>query len=119
LTRQIRNAFQTAIALVEAEAEQTDPSQPKPILGKLQFELVAEGSREFDSYLMESLQGANDNVATNFDESSKTAVAAPLSNLALNTSNVSLQSASSSGSDDEVGSTSKDRDNTAPHLERA
>ncbi|CCF35661.1 hypothetical protein CH063_01351 [Colletotrichum higginsianum] len=49
--RQIRNAFQTAIALVEYQDMSKDADEPKPSLGKKQFKSVAQGSREFDDYL--------------------------------------------------------------------
>ncbi|KAJ0165467.1 hypothetical protein CTA2_11160 [Colletotrichum tanaceti] len=49
--RQIRNAFQTAIALVEHQYMSKDADEPKPSLGKKQFKSVAQGSREFDDYL--------------------------------------------------------------------
>ncbi|KAK1561755.1 uncharacterized protein LY79DRAFT_530822 [Colletotrichum navitas] len=49
--RQIRNAFQTAIALVEYQYMTKDADEPKPSLGKKQFKSVAQGSREFDNYL--------------------------------------------------------------------
>ncbi|KAH7144593.1 hypothetical protein B0J13DRAFT_47647 [Dactylonectria estremocensis] len=61
--RQIRNAFQTSIALVENQVANISPGQPKPVLGKEQFKVVAQGSREFDSYLMRTLQGADDEIA--------------------------------------------------------
>ncbi|KAF7549935.1 hypothetical protein G7Z17_g6069 [Cylindrodendrum hubeiense] len=61
--RQIRNAFQTSIALVENQVAQLGPDQPKPVLGKEQFKVVAQGSKEFDSYLMRTLQGADDEIA--------------------------------------------------------
>ncbi|KAH8885480.1 hypothetical protein GQ53DRAFT_628393, partial [Thozetella sp. PMI_491] len=61
--RQIRNAFQTAIALVEHEAAQRGSGQPVPVLGKSQFDLVARGSKEFDSYLIKTLQGGDDEIA--------------------------------------------------------
>ncbi|KAF4992487.1 hypothetical protein FDECE_13703 [Fusarium decemcellulare] len=50
--RQIRNAFQTAIALTEHESMNTDPDDLKPSLGKKQFETVADGFRKFDEYLI-------------------------------------------------------------------
>ncbi|CAJ0543642.1 Ff.00g038530.m01.CDS01 [Fusarium sp. VM40] len=50
--RQIRNAFQTAIALAEHESMTMDVHGTKPSLGKEQFERVAEGFREFDEYLI-------------------------------------------------------------------
>lgn len=34
-----------------------------PVLGKHQFEIVAEGSREFDRYLMKTLHGGDDEIA--------------------------------------------------------
>uniref|UniRef100_A0A8H7N1J9 AAA+ ATPase domain-containing protein n=1 Tax=Bionectria ochroleuca TaxID=29856 RepID=A0A8H7N1J9_BIOOC len=61
--RQIRNAFQTAIALVEYDVSQMQPGDPKPSLGKKQFEVVAEGSRQFDDYLMRTLQGRDADIA--------------------------------------------------------
>jgi hypothetical protein len=63
LPRQIRNAFQTAIALVEYDVSQMQPGDPKPSLGKKQFEVVAEGSRQFDDYLMRTLQGRDADIA--------------------------------------------------------
>lgn len=61
--RQIRNAFQTTIALVENQVANLGAGQPKPVLGKEQFKVVAQGSKEFDSYLMRTLQGADDEIA--------------------------------------------------------
>jgi hypothetical protein len=51
--RQIRNAFQTAIALAEYEARQ--PGAETVYLGKKQFEIIAEASEEFDRYLKDTL----------------------------------------------------------------
>lgn len=61
--RQIRNAFQTAIALVEDEVAKQEPGMPKPKLGKAQFKIVAEGSRQFDKYLISTLQGPDNEIA--------------------------------------------------------
>lgn len=61
--RQIRNACQTAIALVEHEAAHLKAGQPIPALGKKHFETVAEGSKEFDRYLKRTLQGGDDEIA--------------------------------------------------------
>ncbi|KAL9118676.1 MAG: hypothetical protein Q9187_004778 [Circinaria calcarea] len=56
--RQIRNAFQTAVALAEYEAQdqrrKTDPANADPMpvrLGKEHFETVAAASMEFDLYM--------------------------------------------------------------------
>lgn len=49
--RQIRNAFQTAIALVEHDALHSTPDSPAPALGAAQFEIVAKASQEFEEYL--------------------------------------------------------------------
>ncbi|KAF4447063.1 AAA family ATPase [Fusarium austroafricanum] len=57
--RQIRNAFQTAIALAEHQSMTLAPGDPPPILGKEQFEVVARGSMQFDEYLNKTL-GATD-----------------------------------------------------------
>ncbi|KAH7312722.1 hypothetical protein B0I35DRAFT_437585 [Stachybotrys elegans] len=53
--RQIRNAFQTAIALAEHANITKGEDDPKPVLGKEQFEVVADGFREFDNYLIVTL----------------------------------------------------------------
>jgi len=67
--RQIRNAFQTAIALVEYEARQ--PGAELPSLGKAQFEIIAEASEEFDRYLKNTLGAVDADLArreqTRFD----------------------------------------------------
>ncbi|KAK2053544.1 P-loop containing nucleoside triphosphate hydrolase protein [Colletotrichum caudatum] len=61
--RQIRNAFQTAIALVEYQYMTKDADEPKPSLGKKQFKSVAQGSREFDDYLHSVLGSTEAEVA--------------------------------------------------------
>jgi hypothetical protein len=61
--RQIRNAFQTAIALTEHDSQQAEPGQPKPTLGKAQFQIVADGSKEFDRYLISTLGAAEADIA--------------------------------------------------------
>jgi hypothetical protein len=57
LFRQIRNAFQTAITLAEYDARQ--PGAEHITLGRAQFKIVAESSKEFDIYMKETL-GATD-----------------------------------------------------------
>lgn len=57
--RQIRNAFQTAIALAEYDAHQVQekyrlPTIPQPRLEVGQFQKVAKASRHFDEYLKET-----------------------------------------------------------------
>ena len=47
--RQIKNAFQTAIALAEFEAK--TKKQAKPVLTKAHFEIVAKATEGFDEYL--------------------------------------------------------------------
>src|SRR5690348_13165548 len=59
--RQIRNAFQTAIALVEDEAHR--PGAELPCLGKKQFEIVAQASEEFDKYLKKTLGAVDADLA--------------------------------------------------------
>ena len=54
--RQIRNAFQTAIALAEYDAK---PGE-KPILSRKQFITVAAASRDFDKYLKDTQRGKDD-----------------------------------------------------------
>lgn len=63
MKRQIRNACQTAIALVEHEAAHLEDGQPIPVLERKHFETVAEGSKEFDLYLKRTLQGRDDEIA--------------------------------------------------------
>ena len=55
--RQIRNAFQTAIALAEYDSRQ--PRTDKIVLGKAQFVKVAKASKEFDEYMTQT-QGATE-----------------------------------------------------------
>ncbi|KAK1727021.1 uncharacterized protein BDZ83DRAFT_573334 [Colletotrichum acutatum] len=57
--RQIRNAFQTAIALVEYQYISKEADEPKPSLGKKQFKKVAKGFKEFDNYLI-NVNGATE-----------------------------------------------------------
>ncbi|KAI0860878.1 hypothetical protein F4860DRAFT_503744 [Xylaria cubensis] len=61
--RQIRNAFQAAIALVEYDSQQTKDGAPRPALGEAQFNIVAESSREFDRYLVSTLGAADSDIA--------------------------------------------------------
>lgn len=69
LQRQIRNAFQTAIALAEFRATEAlavldPPPQPKPKLrielSKKHFVTVAQASKDFDDYLQRTLGGQNE-----------------------------------------------------------
>lgn len=53
--RQIRNAFQTAIALAEHKSKKRPPGDPLPVLGEEQFRVVASGFKEFDDYLVTTL----------------------------------------------------------------
>lgn len=48
---------------MEHEAALKKEGEPKPVLGKQQFEIVAAGSKEFDRYLMKTLQGGDDEIA--------------------------------------------------------
>ncbi|KAK0510391.1 hypothetical protein JMJ35_006823 [Cladonia borealis] len=65
--RQIRNAFQTAIALAEYEIhklkERFELTNPKPRLEVGQFEKVAEASRHFDEYIKVTLGSAEEDLA--------------------------------------------------------
>jgi hypothetical protein len=54
--RQIRNAFQTAIALAEYDA----PKGESPVLNRKQFEKVAAASKDFDQYLKDTQRGKDD-----------------------------------------------------------
>ncbi|KAF2253000.1 P-loop containing nucleoside triphosphate hydrolase protein, partial [Trematosphaeria pertusa] len=56
--RQIRNAFQTAVALAEYEhvgASNQANTPTKPVLERRHFEVVADASVEFDQYLQSTL----------------------------------------------------------------
>lgn len=64
--RQIRNAFQTAVALAEYEFERAAPSDKKsssspkhPVMTKEHFKLIAAASKEFNQYLNE-IYGADE-----------------------------------------------------------
>lgn len=66
--RQIRNAFQTAIALAEWDAHQITlkfkaPGPLKPRLGREHFERVAKASKHFDAYLKETQVGTVSDLA--------------------------------------------------------
>ncbi|KAF6809747.1 AAA family ATPase [Colletotrichum musicola] len=53
--RQIRNAFQTAIALTEHQGKTSKPGDALPVLGEMQFRMVASGFEKFDEYLIQTL----------------------------------------------------------------
>ena len=67
--RQIRNTFQTAIALAEYEIDKLQErfgkelTNPKPRLEVGQFEKVAEASRHFDEYIKATLGSAEEDLA--------------------------------------------------------
>ncbi|KAI1328142.1 hypothetical protein F5Y16DRAFT_398785 [Xylariaceae sp. FL0255] len=61
--RQIRNAFQAAIALVEYESQHTKDGDPKPALGAAQFQIIADSSKEFDRYLSSTLGAPEADIA--------------------------------------------------------
>ncbi|KAI0874099.1 hypothetical protein GGS24DRAFT_501119 [Hypoxylon argillaceum] len=61
--RQIRNAFQAAIALVEYDSQQRKEGEPRPTLGEAQFNIVADSSREFDRYLVSTLGAGDSDIA--------------------------------------------------------
>ncbi|KAI0157023.1 hypothetical protein GGR57DRAFT_501403 [Xylariaceae sp. FL1272] len=61
--RQIRNAFQAAIALVEYDSQNTKAGDPKPVLGAAQFRIVADSSKEFDRYLLATLGAGDSDIA--------------------------------------------------------
>ena len=68
--RQIRNAFQTAIALAEWDAYQSQlkfksPVPLKPRLESEHFERVAKASKHFDAYLKETQVGTMADLASN------------------------------------------------------
>lgn len=56
--RQIKNAFQTAIALAEFDAHR-NPGRRKPVLSLEHFKVVAQVSEDFDDYLVR-VHGGNE-----------------------------------------------------------
>ncbi|KAH0558875.1 hypothetical protein GP486_004494 [Trichoglossum hirsutum] len=71
--RQIRNAFQTAIALAEHEAKSPGSKgnaseRCTPILRKGHFEKVAEASAEFNRYLVQVFSGDDDSRRAELDQ---------------------------------------------------
>jgi len=63
--RQIRNAFQTAITLAEYSSRQSGAESTT--LGKEQFQIVAEASKEFDIYMKETLGATEADLARRED----------------------------------------------------
>jgi hypothetical protein len=61
--RQIRNAFQAAIALAEHDGQQIEPGKPIPTLGKAQFDIVAKSSEDFERYLLTTHGAAESDIA--------------------------------------------------------
>lgn len=61
--RQIKNAFQTAIALAEFDANKT---QGRPILALEHFKVVAQASEDFDDYLCRLHGGTEADLAKRF-----------------------------------------------------
>ncbi|KAK6207223.1 hypothetical protein LQW54_007424 [Pestalotiopsis sp. IQ-011] len=57
--RQIRNAFQTAIALAEFDVRDDGNDEPQAVMGKKQFKTIAKASIEFDNYLFHTHGGAD------------------------------------------------------------
>jgi hypothetical protein len=49
--RQIRNAFQTAIALAEFDVKEDQEGERQAVMGKKQFKIIADASVQFDDYL--------------------------------------------------------------------
>lgn len=57
--RQIRNAFQTAVAIANYEAKSENPPRP-PVIDATQFEKVAMSAKLFDRYLRDLNKGKTD-----------------------------------------------------------
>lgn len=77
--RQIRNAFQTAIALAEYEISKAQKrfkmaEVPVPRLEARQFEKVAEASKHFDEYIKETVGLEEDRARENFERRDDLAV---------------------------------------------
>ncbi|KAH0537570.1 hypothetical protein FGG08_005636 [Glutinoglossum americanum] len=67
--RQIRNAFQTAIALAEFEAKSEGGETKRvPYLTKAHFKKVAEASAEFNHYLVQVYRGDDDSRRAELDQ---------------------------------------------------
>jgi hypothetical protein len=117
--RQIRNAFQTAIALIEHETQQADSGQPKPALGKAQFQIVAKGSKDFERYLFSALGAADSDIAIREGvradrfanvELASASTSAPATMPSRKPTRVSLQSANDQESTDTDPSSDSDED---------
>lgn len=61
--RQIRNAFQTVMALAEFHAQTTETDSKNPVITKKYFKIVAKASIQFDEYLKQTHGYDEDKVA--------------------------------------------------------
>lgn len=76
--RQIRNAFQTAMALAEYAASTSTPSNPRPKLNRTQFKKVAKTSMDFDAYLQSVWGGRDDSEIAERDQARNDGVTAEM-----------------------------------------
>ncbi|KAL8993104.1 MAG: hypothetical protein Q9169_006595, partial [Polycauliona sp. 2 TL-2023] len=72
--RQIKNAFQTAIALAEFDANRAEAG--KPVLALEHFKVVAQASEDFDDYLCRVHGGTEADLAMRFQQRDDEAVGA-------------------------------------------
>lgn len=117
--RQIRNAFQAAIALAEYNSQQTKDGAPRPTLGEAQFSIVAESSREFDRYLVSTLGAADSDIARReewrFDQFGNSGLKQPTSSQGYNPRTPGFYSKKQEETmdDDDDGDISSDSDDSS------
>jgi hypothetical protein len=119
--RQIRNAFQTAIALAEFDVR--DDEAKLAIMSKKQFKTIAKASIEFDNYLFHTHGGADESTNARREqvrwdyEVEERPTKKP--NLIDSSSEMSSPESSSSSSDDSAASHSSNGDSSSSDSEDA
>ncbi|KAI0103757.1 hypothetical protein GGR51DRAFT_561689 [Nemania sp. FL0031] len=112
--RQIRNAFQAAIALVEYDSQQSKEGDPRPTLGEAQFKIVAESSREFDRYLRSTHGAVDSEIALReqwrFDRFAHSEPKQPVVPQSYDRKNVGFYSSNQNETDDDDDTSSEDDD---------
>lgn len=114
--RQIRNAFQTAIALAEFDIRDDGDNEPHAVMGKKQFKTIAKASIEFDNYLFHTHGGADqaakarrEQVRWDYEVEGRPARKPELIDSSSSASSESSSSSSSSDSSSEDSDSSADK----------
>ncbi|KAI0177530.1 hypothetical protein BJ166DRAFT_507201 [Pestalotiopsis sp. NC0098] len=114
--RQIRNAFQTAIALAEFDVRDDGDNEPQAVMGKKQFKTIAKASIEFDNYLFHTHGGADqaakarrEQVRWDYEVEGRPARKPELIDSSSSASSESSSSSSSSDSSSEDSDSSADK----------